>query len=271
MLRLIKTIFKSFIDFLRDGGMMLAGSLSYFTVMALIPFCLFLITIFGYFLGENTGFYNFFLSKLTGFFPKAASAVTEELKRIITYREIGTLSLILYGFLSLQLFVSLESSVNSIFKTKGRRSFVVSLMLALTLVTLIIVFLLLSFGSTSIITLLNTLREYFPALRVRKITALFIGYIVPFVLVFMTASAIYVLLPRMKIKAAHALSGALFTTVLLETAKHIFTIYVLKVVKLGTIYGPLSVFVIFLLWVFYSSCIFLIGAEIVKNLGNSKG
>ncbi|HAM51008.1 MAG TPA: hypothetical protein DCP92_10095 [Nitrospiraceae bacterium] len=40
---------------------------------------------------------------------------------------------------------------------------------------------------------------------------------------------------------------------------------------MGTIYGPLSAFVIFLLWVFYSSCIFLIGAEVVHNLGSLKG
>jgi uncharacterized BrkB/YihY/UPF0761 family membrane protein len=46
---------------------------------------------------------------------------------------------------------------------------------------------------------------------------------------------------------------------------------VVNVFKLGTIYGPLSAFVIFLLWVFYSSCIFLIGAEVVHNLEVSRG
>jgi uncharacterized BrkB/YihY/UPF0761 family membrane protein len=32
----------------------------------------------------------------------------------------------------------------------------------------------------------------------------------------------------------------------------------------------MTAFVIFLLWFFYSSCIFLIGAEMVHNLGISK-
>jgi len=52
----------------------------------------------------------------------------------------------------------------------------------------------------------------------------------------------------------------------MEAAKYIFTFYVVKVVRLGAVYGPLSAFIIFLLWVFYSSCIFLIGAETVHNL-----
>ena len=271
VLRYIKLLFRSFIDFFRDGGLMLAGSMSYFTVMAIVPFCLFLVTIFGYFLGENREFYQFFLSKLTGLFPKITSEITEELKRIITYKGLGKFSLMLYGVLSYQLFASLESSINTIFKVKGRRSFLISLVLALTIVTLIIAFLLISFGSTSAVSILKALKEHFPYLRVGKITALFMGYVVPFVLVFMTVTTMYLLLPRKKVNVTHALSGAIFTAIFLETAKHLFTIYVVKVIKLGTIYGPLSVFVVFLLWVFYSSCIFLIGAEVVRNLGDSKG
>ena len=41
--------------------------------------------------------------------------------------------------------------------------------------------------------------------------------------------------------------GALFATVFLEIAKHIFTWYVGTVVQFGTIYGPLTAFVVFLL------------------------
>ena len=51
-----------------------------------------------------------------------------------------------------------------------------------------------------------------------------------------------------------------------KIAKHIFTWYVGTVIVYGTIYGPLTAFIVFLLWVFYSSCIFLVGAEIVHSL-----
>jgi uncharacterized BrkB/YihY/UPF0761 family membrane protein len=64
--KIFRIIGRSCIDFIRDNGLMLAGSLSYFTMMALVPFCLFLITVFGYFLGQYPDFYNFFLAKLTG-------------------------------------------------------------------------------------------------------------------------------------------------------------------------------------------------------------
>ena len=65
----MRILFKSIIDFFRDDGPMLAGSISSFFIMAIFPFSLFLVAIFGYFLGENREFYDFLLRELTRFFP----------------------------------------------------------------------------------------------------------------------------------------------------------------------------------------------------------
>ncbi len=251
---------------------MLAGALSYFFMMAIIPFCLFLVAIFGYFIGENEAFLKFFSAKLTGLFPSITYKITEELKKLISYRGLGTFTLMLYGLLSLQLFSSLQTAVNTIFKIRAGRPFHVSLVRSLFIVTLIFIAVIMSFGATSAISILRVLREIFPDMRIGKIAGFFIGYLVPFMLTFLVLAIMYVFLPLGKVQIRYALAGSLFTTILHEAAKHIFTFYVMKVTHLGTIYGPLSAFVIFLLWVFYSSCIFLIGAELVHNLqGSTKG
>lgn len=267
----IRAFFRSFADFFKDGGIMLAGSLSYFSVMAIIPFCLFIITIFGYFLGERQEFYQFFLSKLVSFFPKVTSGITEELKRIITYKGLGKVTIVLYGLLSYQLFSSLENAVNEIFRIKAGRSFIFSLVLSVLVVTLIIVFLLISFGATYTISMLGLIKKFLPDLEISGITRFIIKYVIPLILLFAISATLYKLLPRKKIKLSDALCGALFTALFLEAAKHFFAFYVLRVVRFGSIYGSLSMFIIFLLWVFYSSCIFLIGAELVKNLGRPMG
>lgn len=269
--RYIKVITRSLIDFFKDGGLMLSASISFFAMMAIVPFCLFLITIFGYFLGEDKEFYQFFSSKLVSFFPAITSQITTELKNLITYKGLGKFSLILYGFLSYELFSSLEAAVQVIFKIKVRRSFIVSLILSVIVVTLIIAFLLISFSATSTISILQTFKKFFPGLEISEITGFFIRFVVPLLLVFLNVATLYVLLPRRMVRITHALSGAVFTAIFLEAAKHLFTLYVVNVFSLGTIYGPLSAFVIFLLWAFYSSCIFLIGAEVVHNLGSTEG
>jgi membrane protein len=265
----MKILLRSFVDFLKDGGLMLAGSISYFSMMAFFPFCLFLVTIFGYFLGEQKEFYQFFLSKLINFFPKVTSEVTEELKMIVTHKGIGKLTLLLYGFLSYQLFSSMESAINVIFRVKVKRSFFVSVILSLFVVTLISFFFLVSFSASSSISMLVPLKELFPVLRISRVTGIFIGFVIPFVLMFLTVTTVYILLPKKRVGLVQACSGALFTATFLEVAKHLFTFYVRHVFELGTIYGPLSAFVIFLLWVYYSSCIFLIGAKVVYNLETS--
>ena len=269
-MKYLKIIVRSIVDFFKDGGIMLAGSISYFTMMAMVPFCLFMISIFGYLLGYYYGFYHFLANKLISFFPAITSGITKELEKLIIFKGIGTLSVILYGVLSYQLFSSIESAFNVIFKVKKSRHFFLSIVLTILVMTLIIAIILLSFIATSLIHLLKTLRPMFSQLKIGLITGFLIQYLVPFLIMLFTVTVVYILFPRSKVKPSHALAGALFTTVFLEIAKHVFTWYVGTIVQFGTIYGPLTAFIVFLLWVFYSSCIFLIGAEIVHNQGQYK-
>jgi membrane protein len=266
----IRVLLKSFFDFFKDDGPMLAGSISYFFIMAIFPFSLFLVSIFGYFLGENRAFHDFLLRELVGFFPEATSKITQELGTIMTYKRIGLLTLVIYGFFSYQLFMALERSVNLIFKQRVKRSFFISVALSLVVITLIIA-LLISFGATSAISMLKLITRSFPKLVIKTITKILIGFVIPLFLVSLIATSLYLLLPKVRVKIPHALIGGLFTALFLETAKHLFTFYVaLNLPHLGSIYGSLSAFVLFVLWVFYSASIFLMGAEIVHNLGNSK-
>ena len=258
----------SFIDFFKDGGLMLAGALSYFFMMALVPFCLFLIAIFGYILGHYPGFYEFFTIRLVSFFPEITNELTNQLGKLITFKGLGSFSIVLYAVLSFQVFSSIESALNVIFEVKKKRTFFWSLLLSSIIVTIVIVVILVSFVATSLVPLLKMkmLSQVFPGFRIGLITAFLIQYVIPFLMVFFMAAVMYVFLPRMRVKVSYAAAGALFSSLFLEAAKHIFTWYVGSVMKFGTIYGPLTAVVVFLLWVFYSACIFLIGAEMVHNL-----
>lgn len=266
----VKVLFKSFIDFFRDEGLILAGSISCFFVMTLVPFCLLLVSIFGYLLGGHKGFYDFLLGSLVSFFPAATSEITKELGAVITFKRIGIFTFFIYGVFSYQLYSALEGAVNAVFKQKGKRPFFISLILSMSIVTLLVVFITISFGATSVIPLLKFL-EFIPGLVISGLTKFLVGFIVPFILVTLTVTSLYILLPRERVRIHHALSGGLFTAIFLEAAKHLFTFYVaLKLPQLGSVYGPLSAFIMFLLWIYYSACIFLIGAEVVYNLGREK-
>ncbi len=269
-MKTLRLILRSCVDFYRDNGLMLAGSMSYFTMMAIVPLCIFLITIFGHFLGEYPEFYKFFLAKITNFFPVATHEITNDLAKIISYHGLGKVSLALYGLLSYQVFASIETSLNAIFKITKQRHVIFSLLVSLAVVALVFALLTTTFAVASLVPLLGTLGHVMPMLRIGIITKFFLRFVLPFVLVMFLIMLLYVLVPKTRISAMHALKGAFFAAILLELAKHAFTWYVSSVAHFGKIYGSLTAFVMFLLWMFYSSSIFLIGAEIVHNLQSSK-
>jgi membrane protein len=146
-----------------------------------------------------------------------------------------------------------------------------SVAISFSIITLIAVLIVVSFVATSTVQSLQSLFEVFPALQISNITGFLVMFVIPVFLVLVVTTFLYKLLPAKKVSLRHAFQGAFFTAVFLEVARHLFTLYVLTAAaQYGAVYGPLSTFVIFLLWVFYSACIFLIGAEIVRNLEVSR-
>jgi membrane protein len=241
---------------------------AYFFLMSFVPFCLLLIAVFGHFLGENGQFYEFFSARLLSFFPAATSKISRQLTAIVVYRRIGIFTFIVYSYFSYQLYMALEEAIRVIFRQKAKRSLITSIVFSFSISTLIAALIILSFVATLVVQMLQTHLEVFPFLRVGKVTGFLIRFVIPVFLVVILTTALYKLLPLQRVPLLHALRGALFTAILLEVARHLFTLFVtIAIGQYGTIYGPLSAVVVLLLWVFYSSSIFFIGAEIVRNLG----
>lgn len=239
-------------------------------MMALLPFCLFLVAVFGQVLGSYPDFYAFLYSRLASFFPSATERVASDIVSLISHKGLGKVGLLLYGVLSLQLFLAIEKALNMIFRVRKKRPLLHSVVASVVVVTLIIGLIGFSFAAASLLPLLAQLKPYVPGLIPGRFTAFVVGYLLPFIMVLITLTLVYRILPRTIVSNAHAFRGACFTTVMLEIAKHAFTGYVVNLARFGMVYGPLTAFVLFLLWLFYSSSLFLIGAEIVYNSGGDR-
>ena len=56
--------------------------------------------------------------------------------------------------------------------------------------------------------------------------------------------------------------SALWTTVFWEIARSIFGYYVYHILGTSPIYGAFVLIIAILLWVYYSACLFIVGAEV---------
>ncbi len=263
---LIKSLGNSLTSFFRNECFYLAASIAYFLIVSLVPLSLLIVALFGHLLGGNQELYRYLLSRLINFFPAVTSGITNELRNLITYKGISMITFFIYGFLALQLFYSVEHAMNVIFKVPKKRHFLLSLFWTIFIVTLVIIFWLLSFTVSSIAGVFRQHPMNVFGIQIGYRAAILLKYVAPFVLVLLTFTTVYKIVPRVKVSLRDAFSGALLVTVLWELAKHFFTWSVKNIAFIGTIYGSLTTFILFLLWMYYLSCLFLLGGEFVNNI-----
>ncbi len=263
----MRLVLKSFIDFVKADGAMYAGAISCFFMLASVPLLVLVVSILGHILGEYKEFHSFFLTLLTSIFPSVTHEVTTEIGSIIGNRKIGIVTLLLYALFSYELFLSIETAVRAMFESRAKRPLWVSTVLSIIAVTLLIFFTLASFAATSFLNVIESLQRYVPGFRIGKIARFLTGYVLPSFTIFLTITMLYVVIP-VRVRLRHAALGGLFTTILIEAAKYPFTFWVAwRVFRLGAVYGSLTALVVFLMWIFYVSSVFLIGARLVHSLG----
>jgi membrane protein len=73
-------------------------------------------------------------------------------------------------------------------------------------------------------------------------------------------------LPRRRIRPGAALAGAVLASVLWEVAKRLFRLYVRNIAVYGQIYGPLGVLIAFVMFVYYTCVVFVLGACYVASM-----
>lgn len=91
--------------------------------------------------------------------------------------------------------------------------------------------------------------------------------IIPFLLTFFGFVFIYMAMPNCTVLFRHAAIGAAFATIVLEITKLGFRLYVANSSSDAVVYGVLSVFPAFLLWIYLSWLLTIIGAVLAARAG----
>lgn len=86
--------------------------------------------------------------------------------------------------------------------------------------------------------------------------------LVPFLVMALMFTLLYLVLPNRKVRVQHALAGALCAALLFDLAKSGFALYLRSFTTYATVYGAFALIPIFLLWLYVSWAITMLGAVV---------
>lgn len=249
--------------FIDDKCFETAGALSYTTLVSLVPLMVAVLAMFSafpVFQGARDTLLNFVFQN---FVPATGAKVQQTLQTFAdNASQLTGISILVMLFSALSMMVSIEDRMNRIWRVHQPRGWGSRLLLywaALTLGPILVVG---GIAVTSYVTAMPLLAGAYQHLGLgQRLLA-----VLPFVVTFITLWLMYGTVPNCKVKRVDAAIGALLGAVLFEIARWGFTLFVSNAQTYQQIYGVLATIPIFLLWVYLSWVIAILGASIAASL-----
>ena len=184
-----------------------------------------------------------------------------------SHKNLGIWSSIGFVWFSTRLFGSLRTVLASVFDIENERGIIAGKLFDIKM-TIVSTVLITANTAISTYVLIATGRgvQMFEELGIRKEvmgTAKALGgHVVASALLAVMFFALYKFLPIRRVRTKTAWVAALFTTVMFEVAKWVFTIYV-RSFNPGSLYaGTLAAIVVVVFWVYYAALLFIVGGEV---------
>jgi len=263
--RSIKLICISTYNFFKHHLVLRASALTYFSLMAIVPFFALIFAI-----AKKIGYQENVEKELLERFneqKEIISKVVEFAKNLIVEARGGLIAFvgIVFLFWSLiKLFSNLESSLNEVWQIKKPRNFKRSLSNYLALMFVIPIFV------VAIVALKIYIMTFLSNDYIAEDLIIFSWSSIPYLLILVLFTFVYVFIPKIKVKIKYAFISAIISSALYQIIQSIYVNFQVGITKLNAIYGSFAALPLFLIWLQISWLIFLFGAELCSAFQNVK-
>jgi len=269
----------SFSEWSRHKAPRLGASLAFYTLLSVTPLLLAAISIAGLVFGARAAESDLVqqVQSLVG--PAGAMAIQALLEgsRNTTHGALGTLlGLVTLLFGASGVLIELRDALNTIWEVPSRQlsalqtisSFLKERLFSFALVVAIGFLLLVSLVINAVIAAVGAFSA--SVLPVPELILHVLNSLFSFVIVTGLFAAIYRVLPDIRIEWRDVVLGSAVTAFLFEIGKALIGLYLGKA-SFASTYGAAASIVVFIMWVYYSSQIFFLGAEFTKIFAGRYG
>lgn len=249
---------------------LISSGLAFSIFICIIPFNLILFAILGKILdsGEiRTQIFTFIdnLIPYEEYAQYVKNIISSKLFEFIRYKNtaglVGGFGLL---FAASGLFNSMRTILNRIFGVAKDLNFFLGLLKDFALVFLVIIFFfctVIIFPFLEVIIQAATSFDFLGLFSLNYVQKLLWDSI-SFLLMFFTFAIIYYIVPIINMDRRVVLFSSLWATILWQTAKILFGIYVYHFATFGKVYGAYALVAVVAFWIYYSSIVFVVGAEL---------
>jgi membrane protein len=255
-------------SFWAHDGFFLAGGLSFYVVICIVPFLLLAIAVGGYLLSDEMVVREV-LDRLARVLPVYQREMELMLRGIVAGRGVsgllGTLTLLLFAT---QVFAATRLVLNRIFGLRGR-GFFRGMLFDLGMVPLLAVVFFATIGATAAFAWMR--RMLTVDAWASSVLLEWAGFLLGAALDTMLFLLVYRVVPVRRLSWPSIVKGSAAAGVMWELAKQLFRLYIEQLGVYSAVYGSLGVLVALIMWVYYSTLVFVLGAELVQALEGRRG
>jgi membrane protein len=252
-----------------NGDVNQAAAMALYSILSALSLFILTIIVAGYFFSSYPNVSESIIDAIRGFNPYLSERLLAPLghidKKLHLLGWAGLLGLV--GLSSL-IFNSIETALNMIFRSRTKRNYFVSKLLAFLMIPagwiIASVSLIISYAATLLVKQSVEIAEGFN-ISLGAMSGALLRYAVPYLITVIFFYFIYRFIPTNRIRPYVALVGSALFALLMEIAKQLFTWYITNYTRYHEIFGFLGTIIIIVIWAFYVALIFLFCAELMSS------
>ncbi len=258
----LQLLFKAGIEFFEGQITLRAMSLSYTILLSFIPLLAVSFSVLKAF-GAHNQLEPFLSNFLTPFGAKGEEITIKTLEFVENMKVgvLGSVGLAILLYTVVSLLQKIEEAFNHIWRVKKPRGFVrrFSDYMSVILIGPVLIFsaigITASIMSTTLVQKLTSMEPFGTAVYL-------ISKQLPYIFVSLAFIFVYIAVPNTKVKFMSALTGGIFAGILWETIGMLFAAFIVSSAKYDAIYSGFAIVIMFMIWLYISNLILLVGAVV---------
>jgi membrane protein len=242
-----------------------AAAIAYYAILSFFPMILLLIALNSAFI-QSVEAQSQILQWAKDYLPGSQQIVMANIQHLIKASEtVGYVGTIILLWSATLVFAGFAQNINMAWTTASSRHFLVDRLIGLLTISVVIIFLIIVLVTTAII---DAVPRLFPGffttfiVRANRFQHLIVQFM-PVLTIFALLILFYKYIPNCKVFWREAIVASSFSGVAMLVTKSAFVWYITRGPNsYSLVYGSLGTVVAFMLWIYISSCIILIGGHI---------